>query len=726
MTTTPETILQNVFGYDQFRPLQREIIRNVLNKHDTLAIMPTGGGKSLCYQIPALIFPGMTVVVSPLISLMKDQVEQLHEFGIPALFLNSSLSQDAYQDNVQQVRNGQIRLLYMAPETLLMPRSLDLIGSVPFSCLTIDEAHCISEWGHDFRPEYRQLVEVRQRFPQVVCLALTATATERVRQDIRASLGFSSSDEFIASFDRPNLMIEVAPKTNPLEQTLEFLENFKDRSGILYCFSRRQVDALTDALVRHGYSARPYHAGLPDDKRRQNQEDFIRDRVQIMVATIAFGMGINKPDVRFVIHYDLPKSIESYYQEIGRAGRDGLPARCLLLYSYGDAYKLRYFIDQKEPSDQEVAYQHLEALTRYAESAICRRVPLLAYFGERYTTENCEMCDNCLNSKQEQVDITILAQKFLSCAVRTGEMFGAAHIADVLLGSQNQKVLKFGHQDLSTYGIGQELTRKQWFQIGRQLVQKGLMIEDPRYRSLKLSEHGIEILKQRKTVMGFIPADRPEKKGSKKTGAIEHDARLFESLRAKRKELAETNGIPPYVIFPDQTLYEMAAWYPQSEKSLLKIYGVGQVKAERYGPIFLSTIQSYCQEHNLAEKARPSAQPAPAGQISMEIKPRQLEVAEAYNAGQSVEELAEAYQVRLETILNHLWRFTRSGGTLRPSQEFLNLSEADPNQQAEALAAFQASGAELLKPVYEALGGSLNYDQLKLIRLYFLSSQGKS
>ena len=720
MTASPESILQTVFGYDQFRPLQREVIHNVLTKHDTLAIMPTGGGKSLCYQIPALIFPGLTVVVSPLISLMKDQVEQLHELGVAALFLNSSLSFEAYQENLQKVRNGQVRLLYVAPETLLTPRLLDLIGSVPFSCLTIDEAHCISEWGHDFRPEYRQLVEVRQRFPQAVCLALTATATERVREDILSSLNFASSDEFIASFDRPNLKIQVAEKTDPLAQTLAFLKDFKDRSGIIYCFSRKQVDSLTASLVRHGFSARPYHAGLADDERRQNQEDFIRDRVQIMVATIAFGMGINKPDVRFIVHYDLPKSIESYYQEIGRAGRDGLEATCLLLYSYGDAFKLRYFIDQKEEAEREVSFRHLEALTRYAESTICRRVPLLEYFGERYSQENCGMCDICLDGGREQVDITILAQKFLSCVVRTGELFGAAHIADVLIGSQNQKVLKFGHQNLSTYGIGQELTRKQWFHIGRQLVQKGLLAEDPRYRSLKLSERGAQLLKNRETVWGLIQEERALKKSAQKAGGIEHDSRLFEILRAKRKELAEAAGIPPYVIFNDRTLYEMAAWYPQSEASLLKIHGVGQVKAERYGQIFLAIVQTYCQEHGLAEKAQPVAQPPPAGQLNLELKPRQLEVAEAYNDGQEVEALADAYHVKPGTVLDHLWQFARSGGKLRSSEYFLTEAGASPEQRARAMDAFESLGFELLKPVYEQLGGALNYDQLRLLRLYYL------
>jgi ATP-dependent DNA helicase RecQ len=726
MTATPETILKDVFGYDDFRPLQREVIRNVLNKHDTLVIMPTGGGKSLCYQIPALIFPGLTVVVTPLISLMKDQVEQLHEFGVPALFLNSSLSFEAYQDNLQQVRSGQIKLLYVAPETLLTPRLLDLIGGVPFSCLTIDEAHCISEWGHDFRPEYRQLVEVRQRFPQAVCLALTATATPRVREDIRSSLSFASSDEFIASFNRPNLKIEVAPKTNPLDQTLAYLQKYKDQSGIVYCFSRKQVDNLTAQLARRGYSVRPYHAGLADDERRQNQERFIRDDVQIMVATIAFGMGINKPDVRFVVHYDLPKSIESYYQEIGRAGRDGLQADCLLLYSYGDVHKLRYFIDQRQESEQEISTLQLQALTRYAESLVCRRVPLLAYFGERYATDNCGMCDICLNGAQEQVDITVPAQKFLSCVVRTGEMFGAAHIADVLLGSKNQKVLKFGHQDLSTYGIGQDLTRKQWFHIGRQLVQKGLLAEDPHFHSLKLSEKGANALRTREPVLGVIQAEQPAKTPAQKAGQIEHDTQLFEILRAKRKELADAAGIPPYVIFPDRTLYEIAAYYPQSGQSLQKIHGVGQVKAERYGEIFLTIIQLYCQEHDLEERTRPSAQPLPAGQMNMDLKPRQLEVAEAYNDGTSVEGLAEIYQVKLGTILDHLWQFERNGGSLRPSDDFLRLAAVDPAQQAQALAAFQELGTDYLKPVFENLDGALNYDQLRLLRLHYLSSQEKT
>ena len=397
---SPQSILKDTFGYDTFRPLQREVIENIMAHRDTLAVMPTGGGKSLCYQIPALLFGGLTVVVSPLIALMKDQVEQLRAAGVPALFLNSSLQPEEYQQNMAWVRDGSVRLLYVAPETLLTPRLFDLLSSVKVDLLTIDEAHCISEWGHDFRPEYRQLTEVRKRFPQAVCLALTATATTRVRSDIKSSLGFAKSNEFVASFNRENLYIEVRPKQDAAIQTVRFLERFKDQSGIIYCFSRKQVDELAYYLERHGHKARPYHAGLEDDERRRNQEAFIRDDIQIIVATIAFGMGINKPDVRFVLHYDLPKSIEGYYQEIGRAGRDGLPAHCLLLYSYSDVAKLKYFVNQKEGVERQVAQQHLDAIVRFAEDETnCRRKPLLNYFGEAYTIPNCKNCDNCNGSQ---------------------------------------------------------------------------------------------------------------------------------------------------------------------------------------------------------------------------------------------------------------------------------------------------------------------------------------
>jgi ATP-dependent DNA helicase RecQ len=721
---TPEAILKTVFGYSSFRPNQREVIANVLARRDTLAILPTGGGKSLCYQIPALIFPGLTVVVSPLIALMKDQVEQLTALGVPALFLNSSLSFEDYQANMASVRREEVRLLYAAPETLLTPRLFELLSSLPVDCLTIDEAHCISEWGHDFRPEYRQLVAFRQRFPKAVCLALTATATPRVREDIQDSLGFEESNEFIASFDRENLMLEVVPKNDPPAQVLEFLKQRPGESGIIYCFSRKQVDDLAGWLNARGFSARPYHAGLPDDDRHRNQDLFIRDDVQIIVATIAFGMGINKPNVRFVIHYDLPKSIESYYQEIGRAGRDGLPARCLLLYNYGDVQKLRYFIDQKEDDERRVAMAHLQALVRYAEATGCRRTPLLTYFGEDYSAESCGMCDNCLSGGEGQVDITIPAQKFLSCVKRTGERFGAGHVVDVLLGSQNEKVARFNHQNLSTYGIGKELSRKQWLHIGRQLVQQGLLVQGEEYASLQLTPKAYETLRNKTAILGVL-LEEERGRSARKKGEIEHDTALFEILRQKRKELADEGRVPPYVIFSDRTLVEMAALYPQTPDRLLKVSGVGQVKSARYGETFLEVIRAYCQERGIAEKP---GIPIPADPAQPELppvsKPRHELVAEAYNRGRPIESLMADYAVLQGTILDHLVRYVMDGHSLRIGEDLLALSTLTADQQATVMDAYAECGPERLKPVFEYLGGAVDYEELKLMRLVYLARRG--
>ena len=599
MTDRAKTILGDVFGYDEFRPLQREIIGNVLKKRDTLVIMPTGGGKSLCYQIPALIFKGLTVVVSPLISLMKDQVEQLAELDVPAIFLNSSLSNEEYNRNVERLMKNGVKLLYLAPEALLTPRMLSLLSSLRVDCLAIDEAHCISEWGHDFRPEYRQLVEVKSRFPSATCIALTATATPRVQEDIKSNLKFDASNEFIASFNRENLFIQITPKSNPVSQTIKFLKKYPDQSGIIYCFSRRQVDDLYEILKSKGYSVRPYHAGLSDVERTQNQELFIRDDVQIIVATIAFGMGINKPNVRFVIHFDLPKNIETYYQEIGRAGRDGLRAHCLLLFSYADIQKIKYFINRKDDNEQRIANIHLNAMLQFTETEVCRRRPLLTYFGEDYSTEKCDMCDNCLAGERKLVDITVPAQKFLSCVKRTDEIFGANHIIDVLRGSQSQKVLKFGHENLSTHGIGKEYSRKQWFHLARQFIQKGLMTQDAEYGGLKLAGKAYDVFKGSEIVLGILEEEHIEdRKGKERETEYEYDRVLFEKLRKKRKELADKAGIPPYVIFPDKTLIEMAAFSPRSEESLLHIHGVGPVKYKKYGTIFLDIIDGYCREHH--------------------------------------------------------------------------------------------------------------------------------
>jgi ATP-dependent DNA helicase RecQ len=715
--STPATILKETFGYDTFRPLQREVIENVLARRDTLAVMPTGGGKSLCYQIPSMMFDGLTVVVSPLISLMKDQVEQLRAYGVPALFLNSSLAPQEYQENMDFVKRGEVKLLYVAPETLLTPRILSLLAGLKVDCLTIDEAHCISEWGHDFRPEYRQLVEVRKKFPNAVCLALTATATSRVRQDIHSTLKFATSNEFVASFNRENLFIEVLPKRDPIQQTLDMLKHYKDQSGIVYCFSRKQVDELASYLISRGYSVGPYHAGLEDSERKQNQEAFIRDDVQIIVATIAFGMGINKPNVRFVIHYDLPKSIEGYYQEIGRAGRDGLPAHCLLLYSYADVAKINYFIDQKEGEERRIAIQHLNAIVGYAEDERnCRRKPLLNYFGEGYTTDNCSNCDNCNSSPTPLTDVTIPAQKFLSCIKRADEKFGAGHITDILLGSKNEKVLRWGHDKLSTYGIGGELTKKQWMHLARQLLSMGYLKQEGEYHTLSLTLKALEALRKRAPIMGVLQEAERVKREGKKKEELEYNHALFAILRQKRKEMADEAGVPPYIIFSDRTLTEMAAYYPQSTASLLNISGVGQVKLHQYGDAFLEVTKAYSEKHGLKEKQKQ------ATREKSDANRRYVIVAEAYNAGDTVEDLMRKYGVTVGTILDHLSRYLAAGNALRKDSDLQSLTSATPDQQQAAFAAFDELSPTYLKPIYDKMNGALTYDELKILRLMYLIS----
>jgi ATP-dependent DNA helicase RecQ len=715
---TPSSILKNTFGYDIFRPLQREVIENVMSRRDTLGVMPTGGGKSLCYQIPAILSDGLTVVVSPLIALMKDQVEQLRAYGVPALFLNSSLGPQEYMENMEYVKRGEVKLLYVAPETLLTPRILSLLASVKVDLLTIDEAHCISEWGHDFRPEYRQIVEVRKRFPEAVCLALTATATSRVRQDIRSTLKFATTSEFIASFNRENLYIEVARKQDSFAQTLQMLERYKDQSGIIYCFSRKQVDELSWYLASKGYSVRPYHAGLEDSERRRNQEAFIRDDAQIIVATIAFGMGINKPNVRFVIHFDLPKSIEGYYQEIGRAGRDGLPAHCLLLYSYSDVAKLNYFIDQKTGTEKRVAVGHLDAIVRFAEDEItCRRKPLLNYFGESTSAENCSNCDNCTSAPTPLTDITIFAQKFLSCVKRADEKFGAGHIADILLGSENEKVLRWEHNKLSTYGIGRELTKKQWMHIARQLLTMGYLKQEGEYHTLSLTGRALETLRKREKIMGVVQeAERLKKDGKRKEG-IEYNNALFALLRQKRKELADEAGVPPYVIFSDRTLIEMAAYYPQSVSSLLRISGVGQVKLRQYGEVFLEVIQAYSEKHDLKES------PKETTREKSDSNRRYAIVAEAYNAGETIQGLMDRYRVTAGTIIEHLTRYLAAGNKLRNGEDLRSLTSVTPEQSQAAFTAFDELDTTFLKPVYDRLNGMLTYEDLKILRLLYLATR---
>ncbi len=718
-----QTILKDVFGYDKFRPLQKKIIENILKRRDSLIIMPTGGGKSLCYQIPALLFEGLTVVVSPLISLMKDQVEQLGELGIIAVVLNSSLSKEEYQKNILQIVRNQVKILYLAPETLLKSKTIALLKSGHVDCIAIDEAHCISEWGHDFRPEYRQITEIRKEFPNAVCAALTATATPRVQADIKKNLSFLNENEFISSFDRENLFLQVIPKTDPDKQTINFLKKFSGQSGIIYCFSRRQVDELYALLKMYNFSVKPYHAGLSNEERHENQELFIKDDVQIMVATIAFGMGINKPNIRFIVHYDLPQNIESYYQQIGRAGRDGLDSHCILFFSYGDIQKIKFFIDQKDEKEQRIANIHLNSLVGFAESEDCRRIALLNYFGEDYKQKKCSMCDNCQIEDKDLKDITIPAQKFLSCVKRTGEVFGAGHVIDVLRGSKSQKIYKFGHDKLSTYNIGADISKKQWFQFSRQFVAKGLLTFDMEHGSLKLTSKGWDVMRSKFKVLGrFDKAeDIYERLYNKNIENVEYDTVLFEVLKQKRKELADNANIPPYAVFSDKTLIEMATYFPQSKKYLMQIFGMGAAKFNKYGDIFINLISEYCYEKGIEEKLKLSSLSIKKQKSRNKKKSKCVAVGEKYNEGCDIKDLMRIFGIKKQTVLNNLLKFYQAGNEL-DSDGFLAESSLSASEIDVVLRYFEDYGYESLSLISEALNHSVPYEELHLLRLYYLTN----
>jgi ATP-dependent DNA helicase RecQ len=587
--------LKKYFGYDAFRPLQREIIDDALSDRDVFALLPTGGGKSLCFQLPALLRDGMTIVVSPLIALMKDQVDALRTSGIAATFLNSTLVGSDSRERLRGLDRNQFRLLYVAPERLMMENFLERALNWNIAQIAIDEAHCISEWGHDFRPEYRELKKLRTHFPDVPIMALTATATERVRDDIIKQLKLHAPRCYVASFNRPNLTYRVAAKSSAYQQVLEFIRARPNDSGIVYCASRKSTDALAKKLTNDGIKALPYHAGMESRERTLNQEAFLRDDARVITATIAFGMGINKPNVRFVIHYDLPKNIEGYYQETGRAGRDGLPSECVLLFSAGDVVKQRRFIEEKSESEQRIAHEQLRTMVAYAETRHCRRATLLRYFGEEFSQSSCNGCDNCLEPR-ETFDGTIPAQKFLSCVHRVqakqGFGFGLNHIVEVLIGGTNDAIKKRGHDQLSTFGIGADLKREQWQRIGRELLRLGLVEAAPgKFATLSVTNAGMTALRQRTPITLTKPIESPEKKlRTPRAGEIECDEELFERLRALRRKIADKRDVPAYIIFSDATLRQMAQACPQSKNEFAQIAGVGQQKLKEFAEPFLAEI----------------------------------------------------------------------------------------------------------------------------------------
>lgn len=721
------TPLKKYFGFTSFRPLQEEIIQDSLAGRDVFALLPTGGGKSLCYQLPALVKPGLTLVVSPLIALMKDQVQALERCGVAATFLNSSLDGEESRARLRDLHQGKYSLLYAAPERLMLSGFLEDLKKWKVSLIAIDESHCISEWGHDFRPEYRKLSELRGHFPGVPVMALTATATPRVQTDIVRQLRLKDPAVYTASFNRPNLTYRMQAKSGPDEQVLNFLETCKGESGIIYCHSRKTAESTAEWLVEQKIKAAPYHAGLTAAERSRCQDAFLKDDVQVICATIAFGMGINKPNVRFVIHYDLPKNIEGYYQETGRAGRDGLPSECLLLFSAGDAVKQFRFIDEKPDAEREIARKQLEQMVHYAESSECRRKTLLNYFGEVYdpagkqffqhpagadaltsTKENCGACDNCI-SPRVSYDGTQNAQKFLSCVYRirqrNGFGVGMKHIIEVLTGAETEKIKRWHHEELSTYGIGKDCSRKDWAVIGRELIRLGLLAVDTgKFSTAELTQAGKKALKERQTIL--LTPQKEELKKVKSSDSLECDETLFERLRGLRKHMADERGIPAYMIFSDVSLRQMARNYPSDEREFSRISGVGQKKLEEFGQAFLAEIGTFLRENQRRTFTSEAQSPA----VSARLNQTGRETLRRFREGESIEEISRARALMPGTIYTHLAEACAAG-------EEIDISRIlTPDDQKKIEEVFSRIGHSNLTGVYELLDRKFDYGLLRLCR----------
>ena len=592
---SPQTILEQIFGYTSFRYPQLESINSIHEGKDTLVIMPTGGGKSICYQVLSLQLDGLTIVVSPLISLMQDQISQLHALGIPALTLNSSLSLEQYRENGDRILNGEIKLLYLAPETLVKPNILTLIKKVGLSLVAVDEAHCISAWGHNFRPEYRFIAKFREDFPTIPCLALTASATAEVQKDIQNSLGFKKENVFNSSFLRKNIHIRIFQKEKSNEQVLKLIRSHKGEPGLVYCYSRKMVDNLVSYLTNKHINARGYHAGLTTDDRAECQREFINDNVQVVVATVAFGMGIDKSNVRFVIHKDLPKSLEGYYQEIGRSGRDGEQANVYLLYSAGDVQKIMYFVQSNDSQELRTREKKkLDDIMLYAESPICRWKYLLNYFGESLE-KDCDSCDNCLDPIPKNKDLTIMAQKVISAIYRTKLKFSSTYIIDILRGESSSKSDRYNHHDLPTWGVGKDLSRKEWnFYIRQMILDQLLEVDYQMHWLLKPTPKGLAVLQGKENYLGIQGNFRRQTEMSQEVEIV--NKLLYKALKDLRKELAIKKGIPPYVVFSDKSLKEMAAIAPSTLPEFLEISGVGEYKSQEYGDQFIKLIREYTSQ----------------------------------------------------------------------------------------------------------------------------------
>ncbi|MBP6942518.1 MAG: DNA helicase RecQ [Candidatus Buchananbacteria bacterium] len=708
-----KTLLKQYFGYDEFRPLQEEIINHVVAQNDCFVLMPTGGGKSLCYQLPALKLDGVTLVISPLIALMKDQVDALRACGVKAEYINSSLSAEHIETICERVQAGEVKILYVAPERFALSKFQEFLKSLPLALIAVDEAHCISEWGHDFRTDYRNLNRLKKLFPETPLIALTATATQKVREDIVNQLELQQARVFVSSFDRENLRVSVIEKKQAFTKLVHLLQKYKHESVIIYCFSRKDTETLAENLTLNGFSARAYHAGLEANERSRVQDLFIKDEVNIIVATIAFGMGIDKPDVRLVVHYTYPKTLEGYYQEIGRAGRDGLPSECIMLYTYADTHKHEFFINRMDDDILKGrAQEKLEEVSTYAELMTCRKKFLLSYFGEEMAREQCGACDVCLAEK-ETVDVTEAAKKILSAVIRTENRFGKNYIIDVLLGKKIQKIMRNGHNELSVFGIIKNMPESDLGQVVTYLIERGLLRKKPgEYATLAITQKGADFLKSAEHLeitrikADIIAAPVPE-------GELAYNHELFEELRGLRKQLADEAGVPSFVIFGDVSLREMAAYVPRTDNEFLQITGVGAKKYEKFGALFLELISSFATAHAIEPTPQPSKQAKTAPLIVKErpsaayAQTRQLLIKKT-----SIERMAKNQDLKPGTVINHIEKMIDAGERL--DLEYLKLPKT---RYEEICAAYEACGDERLKPVFERLKGKYEYDELKLVRV---------
>jgi ATP-dependent DNA helicase RecQ len=704
MTFTPIQALQKYFGYSEFRHQQGAIIEHVLNKQDVLTLMPTGGGKSLCYQLPAVLLDGLTIVISPLIALMKDQVDSLNVNGIPAAFLNSAQNPNEQQQLIGRLKNNEIKLLYLAPERLFGSENklVEFLKSLPVVLIAIDEAHCISHWGHDFRPEYLMLAGLKDYFPNIPVIALTATADKLTQKDILEKLNLKNPAVFISSFNRENITYTVSPKKKSFDQLLTFLDKRKDESGIIYCLSRKSTEALTADLKDEGFSAEAYHAGLDNATKARNQEAFLRDDVKIIVATIAFGMGINKSNVRYVAHMDMPKNIEGYYQETGRAGRDGLASDAILFYSPGDAQKLKEFARvENNPEQSRIMLKKLDDMVAYCQLSTCRRHYLLKYFDEE-SPVTCGSCDICL-TEFERLDGTLIAQKALSAVSRLKERFGTNYVIDFLRGSKSEKIRE-EHKQLKTYGVGADISKADWQRYLRELSTLGyLQIDGGEYPVLKLTPKSESILKGGQKIE-FIASETVEERHD--TTPLPFEADLLNELKSVRRDIALHENVPPYVILSDATLVEVSTYLPQSLDELRMISGFGDIKLARYGREFLAPVKNYSAQRGLSSKIKQKQQKRERKPRTERSNDTKRESFNMYKSGQSIAEISALRNLSPMTIEGHLASFVETGE--------IDVSEFVSREKLLAIQdMIEKYGDDKLSPLKEILGEDYSYTEIK-------------